>query len=61
MHMYKLLYSEPTKLMLVTGCSPVTTFIAEAAIMWNQIVVGFLILITVIRIEQIKEAASNVI
>uniref|UniRef100_A0A0N5AF94 G_PROTEIN_RECEP_F3_4 domain-containing protein n=1 Tax=Syphacia muris TaxID=451379 RepID=A0A0N5AF94_9BILA len=39
--MYELLYTPPTKLMLLTGCSPVTTVVAEAAPMWNLIVLSY--------------------
>lgn len=37
--MYELLYKAPTKLMLLAGCSPVTTVFAEAAPVWNLVVV----------------------
>ena len=37
--MYNLLYSEPKKLMLLAGCSTVCTIVAEAAKMWNIVVV----------------------
>lgn len=42
--MYNLLYNKPQKLMLLAGCSTVCTTVAEAAKMWNLIVVssGFL-------------------
>ncbi|KAA0201470.1 hypothetical protein HAZT_HAZT003674, partial [Hyalella azteca] len=39
--MYELLYNAPTKLMLLGGCSTVSTTIGEAARMWNLIVVSF--------------------
>ena len=41
--MYELLYKEPTKSMFLTGCSTVTTFVAQAAKMWNLIVVSLLL------------------
>lgn len=37
--MYNLLYNNPQKLMLLAGCSTVCTTVAEAAKMWNLIVV----------------------
>lgn len=39
--MYNLLYNKPQKLMLLAGCSTVCTTVAEAAKMWNLIVVSF--------------------
>ncbi|XP_066139007.1 gamma-aminobutyric acid type B receptor subunit 1 isoform X1 [Euwallacea fornicatus] len=39
--MYNLLYNEPTKLMLLAGCSTVCTTVAEAAKMWNLIVLCY--------------------
>uniref|UniRef100_A0A915PR79 G-protein coupled receptors family 3 profile domain-containing protein n=1 Tax=Setaria digitata TaxID=48799 RepID=A0A915PR79_9BILA len=39
--MYELLYKAPTKLMLLAGCSPVTTVIAEAAPVWNLVVLSY--------------------
>lgn len=39
--MYNLLYNKPQKLMLLAGCSTVCTTVAEAAKMWNLIVVRF--------------------
>ena len=38
--MYNLLYNQPQKLMLLAGCSTVCTTVAEAAKMWNLIVVS---------------------
>ena len=39
--MYELLYNEPTKLMLLgPGCSAVSTFVGQAARMWNLVVVS---------------------
>lgn len=38
--MYNLLYNKPQKLMLLAGCSTVCTTVAEAAKMWNLIVVS---------------------
>lgn len=38
--MYDLLYNPPTKLMLLGGCSTVSTTIGEAAKMWNLVVVS---------------------
>lgn len=40
--LYDLLYTEPIKIVLMPGCSSVSTLVAEAARMWNLIVVGFL-------------------
>ncbi|KAK3088710.1 hypothetical protein FSP39_022744 [Pinctada imbricata] len=39
--LYELLYTEPTKMMVLTGCSIVSTFVAQAAKMWNLIVLGY--------------------
>ncbi|VDN55785.1 unnamed protein product [Dracunculus medinensis] len=39
--LYELLYRSPTKLILLAGCSPVTTIIAEAAPVWNLIVLSY--------------------
>ncbi|EPB79350.1 hypothetical protein ANCCEY_01509 [Ancylostoma ceylanicum] len=36
--LYDLLYTPPTKLMLLAGCSPVTTVIAESAPVWKLVV-----------------------
>ena len=38
--LYDLLYDDQTKLVLLTGCSGVSTFVAQAAKMWNLIVVS---------------------
>lgn len=40
--MYNLLYFPPYKLMLLAGCSTVCTTVAEAAKMWNLVVVSCL-------------------
>ncbi|VDM75092.1 unnamed protein product [Strongylus vulgaris] len=40
--LYDLLYTPPTKLMLLAGCSPVTTVIAESAPVWKLVVVSYL-------------------
>lgn len=37
--LYDLLYTEPIKIVLMPGCSSVSTLVAEAARMWNLIVV----------------------
>lgn len=37
--MYNLLYNPPQKLLLLAGCSTVCTTVAEAAKMWNLMVV----------------------
>lgn len=37
--MYELLYKPPTKLMLLVGCSLVTTIVAEAASRYNLVTV----------------------
>ncbi|EGT30589.1 CBN-GBB-1 protein [Caenorhabditis brenneri] len=39
--LYDFLYKPPTKLMLLAGCSPVTTVIAEAAPVWNLVVLSY--------------------
>ncbi|XP_065201019.1 gamma-aminobutyric acid type B receptor subunit 1 isoform X2 [Planococcus citri] len=39
--MYDLLYQDPTKLMLLAGCSTVCTTVAEAAKMWNLVVLCY--------------------
>ncbi|KAI8518235.1 Gamma-aminobutyric acid type B receptor subunit 1 [Branchiostoma belcheri] len=39
--MYRLVYHPPPKLMLLTGCSSVSTHIAEAAHMWNLMVLAY--------------------
>ncbi|KAK6050373.1 hypothetical protein COOONC_12122 [Cooperia oncophora] len=36
--LFDLLYTPPTKLMLLAGCSPVTTVIAESAPVWKLVV-----------------------
>ncbi|XP_041481660.1 gamma-aminobutyric acid type B receptor subunit 1-like isoform X3 [Lytechinus variegatus] len=38
---YNLLYTPPTKIMMLTGCSSVSTPVAEAARMWNLVVLAF--------------------
>lgn len=38
--MYDLLYNDPTKLMLLAGCSTVCTTVSEAAKKWNLVVVS---------------------
>ncbi|CAH1786256.1 unnamed protein product [Owenia fusiformis] len=39
--MYDLLYTEPVKIMMMTGCSSVSTFVAQAARMWNLVVLSY--------------------
>ncbi|KAL9705410.1 hypothetical protein quinque_008928 [Culex quinquefasciatus] len=39
--MYNLLYNAPQKLMLLAGCSTVCTTVAEAAKMWNLVVLCY--------------------
>uniref|UniRef100_A0AAG5CZJ2 Receptor ligand binding region domain-containing protein n=1 Tax=Anopheles atroparvus TaxID=41427 RepID=A0AAG5CZJ2_ANOAO len=39
--MYNLLYNSPQKLMLLAGCSTVCTTVAEAAKMWNLVVLCY--------------------
>uniref|UniRef100_A0AC34PUZ2 G-protein coupled receptors family 3 profile domain-containing protein n=1 Tax=Panagrolaimus sp. JU765 TaxID=591449 RepID=A0AC34PUZ2_9BILA len=39
--MFELLYKPPVKLILLSGCSPVTTVIAEAAPVWNLLVLSY--------------------
>ena len=39
--LYELLYQKPTKVMLLgPGCSVVSTFVGQAARMWNLVVVS---------------------
>lgn len=38
--LYELLYNDPIKIILMPGCSSVSTLVAEAARMWNLIVVS---------------------
>uniref|UniRef100_A0A7E4VF70 G_PROTEIN_RECEP_F3_4 domain-containing protein n=1 Tax=Panagrellus redivivus TaxID=6233 RepID=A0A7E4VF70_PANRE len=38
---FELLYKDPVKLILLSGCSPVTTMVAEAAPVWNLIVLSY--------------------
>lgn len=45
--MYNLLYNPPQKLLLLAGCSTVCTTVAEAAKMWNLMVVCKYFLINV--------------
>ncbi|KAI3412086.1 hypothetical protein GPALN_002129 [Globodera pallida] len=39
--LFELLYKPPTKLILLSGCSPVTTMVAEAAHVWNLLVLSY--------------------
>ncbi|GMT35188.1 hypothetical protein PFISCL1PPCAC_26485, partial [Pristionchus fissidentatus] len=39
--LYKFVYEGPNKLMLLAGCSPVTTVIAETAPEWNLVVISY--------------------
>ncbi|XP_052221430.1 gamma-aminobutyric acid type B receptor subunit 1-like isoform X3 [Dreissena polymorpha] len=39
--LYELLYTPPNKLIVLTGCSIVSTFVAQAAKMWNLIVLAY--------------------
>ncbi|XP_041370051.1 gamma-aminobutyric acid type B receptor subunit 1-like [Gigantopelta aegis] len=39
--LYQLLYEPPTKIMLLSGCSIVSTFVAQAAKMWNLVVLAY--------------------
>ncbi|KAK6195470.1 hypothetical protein SNE40_000895 [Patella caerulea] len=39
--LYNLLYSKPPKLMVLSGCSIVSTFVAQAAKMWNLVVLAY--------------------
>ncbi|KAM4568369.1 gamma-aminobutyric acid type B receptor subunit 1 isoform 3-T4 [Fundulus diaphanus] len=39
--LYDLLYTEPIKIVLMPGCSGVSTLVAEAARMWNLIVLSY--------------------
>lgn len=40
-YLYELLYNDPIKIILMPGCSSVSTLVAEAARMWNLIVVSY--------------------
>ncbi|XP_072406250.1 LOW QUALITY PROTEIN: gamma-aminobutyric acid type B receptor subunit 1 [Chiloscyllium punctatum] len=40
-YLYELLYNEPMKIVLVPGCGGVSTLVAEAARMWNLIVLSY--------------------
>lgn len=50
--MYDLLYNKPQKLMLLAGCSTVCTTVAEAAKMWNLVVVSNVKLMIIFRNEK---------
>ncbi|GFS03764.1 gamma-aminobutyric acid (GABA) B receptor, 1 [Elysia marginata] len=39
--LYKLLYNKPTKLLVLCGCSIVSTFVAQAAKMWKLVVLSY--------------------
>ncbi|XP_021237476.1 uncharacterized protein LOC110390477, partial [Numida meleagris] len=39
--LYELLYSDPIKVVLMPGCSSVSTLVAEAARMWNLVVLSY--------------------
>ncbi|KAL3095470.1 hypothetical protein niasHT_026899 [Heterodera trifolii] len=39
--LFELLYKPPTKLILLSGCSPVTTLVSEAAPVWNLLVLSY--------------------
>ncbi|MGH0137939.1 UNVERIFIED_CONTAM: hypothetical protein FKN15_030366, partial [Acipenser sinensis] len=39
--LYELLYKDPIKIVLMPGCSSVSTLVAEAARMWNLIVLSY--------------------
>ncbi|XP_015269374.1 PREDICTED: gamma-aminobutyric acid type B receptor subunit 1 [Gekko japonicus] len=39
--LYELLYNDPIKIVLLPGCSSVSTLVAEAARMWNLIVLSY--------------------
>ncbi len=41
---YNLLYNDPVKIIVLTGCSSVSTPVAEAAKMWNLVVVSPMIM-----------------
>ncbi|KAB0402867.1 hypothetical protein E2I00_019814, partial [Balaenoptera physalus] len=40
-YLYELLYNDPIKIILMPGCSSVSTLVAEAARMWNLIVLSY--------------------
>ncbi|KIH65573.1 hypothetical protein ANCDUO_04099 [Ancylostoma duodenale] len=48
--LYDLLYTPPTKLMLLAGCSPVTTVIAESAPVWKLVVANAWVIVGMYRI-----------
>lgn len=54
--MYDILYNPPQKLLLLAGCSTVCTTVAEAAKMWNLVVVStkslIFCLITIFKIKK---------
>lgn len=53
--MYDLLYNKPQKLMLLAGCSTVCTTVAEAAKMWNLVVVSEIEFIIVFTDEKTNQ------
>jgi hypothetical protein len=52
--MYDLLYKPPQKLMLLAGCSTVCTTVAEAAKMWNLVVVSIFLKIFYQGVDTMK-------
>jgi hypothetical protein len=52
--MYDLLYKPPQKLMLLAGCSTVCTTVAEAAKMWNLVVVSIFLRIFYQGVDTMK-------
>ncbi|CAJ0585402.1 unnamed protein product, partial [Mesorhabditis spiculigera] len=40
-HMYDLLYNKPVKVMLLSGCSTVTTVVAETSPVWNLVTLSY--------------------
>lgn len=57
--MYDLLYNKPQKLMLLAGCSTVCTTVAEAAKMWNLVVVSEIEFIVVLTDEKTNQYFSS--
>jgi Na+-transporting NADH:ubiquinone oxidoreductase subunit NqrD len=53
--MYDLLYNKPQKLMLLAGCSTVCTTVAEAAKMWNLVVVSIMTKLSTFCFGKIRE------
>ncbi|XP_035306269.1 gamma-aminobutyric acid type B receptor subunit 1 isoform X10 [Cricetulus griseus] len=55
-YLYELLYNDPIKIILMPGCSSVSTLVAEAARMWNLIV---FVQIPLILVPQLSYGSSS--